>query len=71
MKFTYAGKEFDKKVGCGFSDTHKIGQTITLKHQEGTDIFLFENEKIEIELVAMAILFVFGIFLIIKGLKQK
>ncbi len=22
MKFTYAGNEFDKSVGCGFSDTH-------------------------------------------------
>jgi hypothetical protein len=71
MKFTYAGKEFDKKVSCGFSDTHKIGDTIKLKHQEGTDIFLFENEKIEIELVSMAILSVFGIALIIVGLKQK
>ncbi len=41
MKFTYAGKEFDKKVGCGFADTHKIGDTIQLRHIDGSDIFLY------------------------------
>lgn len=60
MKFTYAGQEFGKKVGCGFGDTHKVGETIKFKHTNGTDIFLFENEKIETEFISNALLALLG-----------
>lgn len=71
MKFTYAGKEFDKKVGCGFIDDHRVNETIKLKHIEGTDIFLFENEKKETEFISTGIMVLFGIFFIVYGIKRK
>jgi hypothetical protein len=71
MKFTYAGREFDKKVGCGFADTHKIGETIKLKHTDGTDIFLFENENKETEFISTTLLAVLGISFIVIGAKRK
>ena len=71
MKFTYAGQEFDKKVGCGFSDTHKVGETIKFKHTDGTDIFLFENEKIETEFISNGLLALLGIVFIVIGARRK
>jgi hypothetical protein len=71
MKFTYAGQEFDKKVGCSFSDTHKIGETIKLKHTDGTDIFLFENENKETEFISTALLAILGITFIVIGARKK
>lgn len=71
MKFTYAGQEFDKKVGCAFSDTHRVGETIKFKHIDGTDIFLFESEKIETEFIATGLLALFGIVFIIIGTRRK
>ena len=71
MKFTYKGQEFDKKVGCGFSDTHKVGETIKLKHIDGSDIFLFENEKVEREFISVGILAALGITFIVIGARRK
>lgn len=71
MKFSYAGQEFDKKVGCGFSDTHKVGETIKFKHTDGTDIFLFENEKIETEFTSNGLLALLGIVFIVIGARRK
>ncbi len=71
MKFTYAGQEFDKKVGCGFADTHKVGETIKLKHTDGTDIFLFENENKETEFISTALLAALGIAFIVIGVRKK
>jgi hypothetical protein len=71
MKFTYAGQEFDKKVGCGFSDTHKVGETIKFKHTDGTDIFLFENEKTETEFISNGLLALLGIVFIVIGARRK
>ncbi|MCC6288584.1 MAG: hypothetical protein IT249_11935 [Chitinophagaceae bacterium] len=71
MKFTYAGQEFDKKVGCGFSDTHRVGETIKFKHIDGTDIFLFGSEKIETEFIATGLLALFGIVFFIIGTRRK
>ena len=70
MYFTYAGRKFDKKVGCGFADTHKIGETIKFRHIYGTNIFLFENEKIEKEFISFALLAVFGIAIIAVGARK-
>ena len=71
MKFNYAGKLFDKKVSCGFGDMHKVGETIKLKHTQGTDIFLFENENKEIEFVSVTLLTLIGLFLMVYGLLKK
>ena len=71
MRFIYNGKEFDKKVGCGFDDNHKVGDTLRLRHSEGTNIFLFETEKIEGEFISTVLLALFGIFFIIYGFKRK
>lgn len=71
IKFKYEGKKFDKKVGCGFGDNHKVGDSISLKHIEGTDIFLFENEKKETEFISSGLLCLFGIYCIVIGIKRK
>ena len=71
MKFTYEGQEFDKKVGCGFADTHRVGDTIQMKHVDGSDIFLFDNEKVEKEFVSAGILAVLGIAFIVIGARRK
>ncbi|HEX8461671.1 MAG TPA: hypothetical protein VF623_09580, partial [Segetibacter sp.] len=70
MKFKYSGNEYDKKVGCRFSDSHKVGDLIKLKHEEGTKIFLFENEKIEKQFISTALLGIFGIGIIVFGFKK-
>jgi hypothetical protein len=71
MKFTYNGQEYDKRVRCGFENTHKVGETILLKHESGTDIFLIENEKKEKEFVSSGLLGLLGIFLIGFGIKKR
>jgi hypothetical protein len=71
MKFIYAGQEFDKKVGCGFADTHKVGETIKLRHIDGTNIFLFENEKKEKEFISTGLLAILGVAFIVIGVRKK
>lgn len=71
MKFVYAEQEFDKKVGCGFAETHKVGDTIKLRHKDDTDIFLFENERKETEFISTGLLAVLGIAFIVIGVKRK
>jgi len=71
MKFNYAGQEFDKKVGCDFAETHKVGDTIKLKHIDGSDIYLFENEKVEKEFISSGILAVLGVVFIVMGVRRK
>jgi hypothetical protein len=71
IDFIYAGKKFDKKVGCGFAGTYKIGETIKFRHIDGTKIFLFENEKIEKEFISFAVLAVFGIVIIVIGARKR
>lgn len=71
MKFIYDGQEFDKRVRCGFADTHKIGETIKLKHTDGTDVFLFENENKEKEFVSTGFLAVLGIAFVVIGARRK
>ncbi|HEV2831047.1 MAG TPA: hypothetical protein VGW31_03635, partial [Hanamia sp.] len=71
MKFAYNGQEYDKRVRCGFENTHKVGETISMKHESGTDIFLFENEKKEKEFVSSSLLGLLGIFLIGIGIKKR
>jgi hypothetical protein len=71
MEFTYSGKKFDKKVGCGHVENYKIGETIKFRHIEGTDIFLFPNETKEGEFIANGILAIMGIIFVFLGLKKK
>jgi hypothetical protein len=70
-KFVYGGREYAKKVGCNFDETHKVGDAIQLKHIEGADVFLFPEENITKEFIASGALAVFGIFLIIYGSKKQ
>lgn len=71
MKFTYDGQEFDKRVSCGFADTHKVGETIELRHTDGTDIFLFEKENKETEFVSTGLLAILGIAFVVIGVRRK
>lgn len=71
MQFNYEGRQFDKKVGCGFANTHKVGDAIKLKHIDGTDIFLFEDENKKKEFISTALLGLFGIVSIVAGIRQK
>ncbi|MEO8173028.1 MAG: hypothetical protein ABI581_08090 [Sediminibacterium sp.] len=71
MKFNYKDEFFDKKIGYGFIEKHKVGDSIFLKHIEGVDIFLFENEKIEKEFSASILLALVGLYFIIRGFKRK
>ena len=71
MKFNYYGQEFSKKVGCAFSDKNKIGDQILLKHIEGSDTFLFEDEKKEAEFISISLMGVLGIVFIVIGLRKK
>ena len=71
MKFTYDGQEFSKRVGCGFADNHKVGETIELRHTHGTDIFLFEKENKETEFVSTGLLAILGIASVVIGARRK
>ncbi len=71
MEFIYSGQKFDKKIGCGLAENYKIGEVIKLRHIEGIDIFLFENETKEREFIANGVLAILGITFIFIGLKKK
>jgi len=71
MKFTYSGEKFDKAIGCGLAENYRIGEVIRLKHIEGTDIFLFENETKEGEFISTLLLGILGIVFIVIGLRKK
>lgn len=71
MYFRYNDKTYDKKIWCSFSDNHKKGDTIKLKHIDGADIFLFENEKIEKEFISMVLLALAGLLIMIIGFRKK
>jgi hypothetical protein len=71
IKFAYAGRVFNKKTGNGVEKRYKLGDEIRLKHIDGMDIFLYEDEKIEKEFIAMAILAVVSIAFIIYGFQKK
>ena len=71
IKFIYASKQYSKKVGCNFDDTHKVRDIVQLKHIDGTDIFLFQDESITREFIAFGTLALFGLFLIIYGSRKK
>jgi hypothetical protein len=71
MEFTYDGQNFNKKVGRSFGDIYKVNDTINLKHKNGTDIFLFENENKRIEFISTGLLALLGISCIAVGLKRK
>lgn len=71
MKFTYDGQEFDKRVGCGFADTHRVGETIVLRHTDSTDIFLFENENKETEFASTGLFAILGIAFVVIGARKK
>ncbi|MFT3844075.1 MAG: hypothetical protein QM725_03405 [Lacibacter sp.] len=71
MKFMYSGQRLSKKISCHFAETHKVGDIIKLKHIEGTNIFLFENEKVESEIISLIILGIAGVGFIMYGVKQK
>jgi hypothetical protein len=71
IKFIYEDKLFEKRQGRAFEKGHKIGDKIKMKHTEGSDIFLFENEKIEEEFISSAILGVLGIVFIVMGIPRN
>ena len=71
IKFIYEGKLFAKRKDHSFGKDHKVGEVIKMKHMEGSDIFLFENEKTEEEFIASGILAIFGIVFIIMGIRRK
>jgi hypothetical protein len=70
FEFEYAGKQYSKKAGCNFHDTHKAGEIIKLKHLNGSDLFLFPDEDIGREFIAFGLLGLFGLFLLIKAAKR-
>jgi hypothetical protein len=70
LKFKYNDQTYSKEIGRPCEE-YKIGQALILKHTEGTDIFLYETEKIEKEFIATALLAILGLFLIIYGFKRK
>ena len=70
LKFKFENSIYSKRVGAP-CDQYKRGQVIRLKHEPGTDIFLYLNETKESEFVATAAMAIFGILLIIIGIKKK
>ena len=69
MEFRYQGQRYSKEVSCSFSDRHKRGDTIRMKHLAKTGIFLLEQEHKEGELVAIGILPIVGVISVIFSLK--
>jgi hypothetical protein len=70
INFAFNADIYDKKVGRTFYQDYKVGDTLVLRYKEGGDIFLFEKENIENEFIAMGLLGLFGIAMLVKGLKK-
>jgi hypothetical protein len=69
--FIYENKRYSKQVGCNFAELHKAGDSVQLKHKEGTDIFLFPNENVIKEFVASGMLVLVGAGFIVYGFKKR
>ena len=70
LKFRYNNKIYSKTIGKPCEE-YKVGETLYLKHIEGIDIFLYEDEKVEWEIASFLILAVSGLGCIIFNLKRK
>lgn len=70
LEFKYENSIYSKRVGAP-CDHYKVGQVLKLKHEPGTDIFLYVNETKESEFLASGVLAIVGIVLIVLGIKRK
>jgi hypothetical protein len=71
VKFRYNNEIHSKTTGGKACEDFKVGDTLTLKHTEGTDIFLYDTETVESEFVAFGLLGVMGIIFMVLGFKKK
>jgi hypothetical protein len=66
FRFKYEGAYYSKKAPCSFIDKLRRNDTVQLKTIEGTGIFLLEKENAGIEILAMIILALLGIFFLYR-----
>jgi len=70
IRFRYENATYSKRIGGKPCEELKVGDSILLKHLEGTNIFLYEKEDIRTELLSMGIVLLAGIAFIVIGLKK-
>jgi hypothetical protein len=63
-------KEYSKQIGGGLCDKLTVGQDLKLKADLGKKIFLYENEDVRGEFIAMGLLGLGSILCFIFGLKK-
>ncbi len=71
FKFEYNGKIHSKDVGGKFCDELKEDSYIDMRVNEEQTVFLYPKENPFIDMAAGAILFSFGVALILMGLFKK
>jgi hypothetical protein len=70
IKIKYNDTIYYKRVGAP-CDSYKIGQAIQLRHTPGTDIFLYMDEEVRSEFVAIGLLVLLGSVIIAVGFRKK
>lgn len=71
FKFEYNGKIHSKDVGAKFCDELKENSFIDMKVNDGQTVFLYPKENPFIDMASGAILFSFGVGLMLMGLFKK
>lgn len=70
FKFTYNEKTYAKEIGVLSCKELNEGDTIRLKTNQDSSVFLYERENPYNEMVSIIILILFGVFLIYMGFKK-
>ena len=71
IKFRFENEIYSKRTTGKPCREFKLGDSIVLKHTKGTDIFLYDTETVESELISFGILILTGISFIIVGVKKS
>ena len=67
MTCQYMQKNYEKRIGGNFCETHAVGNKISMKYLEGSEKIMFPKESQISEFFAGVLLGIFGIFLCLFG----
>jgi hypothetical protein len=67
-KFEYKNKQYIKQIGYNFCTEHEVGDDVLMKYSKSIDEILYPKEKMWDDFLSVAIMFLFGMYLIFYNL---
>lgn len=71
IKFKFENEIYSKTTTGKPCESFKVGDSIALKHEPESDIFLYDTEDIKSQFISSALIAIAGISFIIIGFKKK